>query len=175
MNQAYRMNASAQNSRLGYVSTIKEFVAPPTVVWQALLFYEEVTLAPPFFLRWLLPVPQGTTGCKAIVGGEVTCSYLRGYLIKRVTAVVQRRRYAFEVTEQNLALRGIRLIGGEYNLQAVAPARTRVTLSTRYASPYRPTWLCAPLETAVCHSFHRHLLRAMRQNLIADLADAPAA
>ena len=168
------MHSSFPNSRLRLVTTSEDFPATPAIVWQALLFYEEVSVPPPFFLRWLLPVPLGTTGSKSTVGSEVKCRYAGGHLLKRVSAIVEMRRFAFDVIEQNLALRGVRVLGGEYNLYAVAPARTRVTLSTRYASPHRPDWLCARVEAAVCHCFHRHLLGAMRQNLVADVL-APAA
>ena len=169
------MYSSFPNSRLRLVTTREDFAATPAIVWQALLFYEEVSAAPPFFLRWLLPVPLGTAGSKSTVGSEVKCRYAGGHLLKRVSAIVEMRRFAFDVIEQNLALSGVRVLGGEYNLHAVAPARTRVTLSTRYASPHRPDWVCTRFEAAVCHCFHRHLLDAMRQNLIADvLASAVA-
>ena len=169
------MNTSVPNSRLGFVSTSEDFPVPSLLVWQALLFYEEVTLTPPFFLRWLLPSPLGTSGCKSIVGGEVTCWYFRGHLIKRVTAMSEARLYVFEVAEQSLSLRGVRLLGGEYRLSPVAPEVTRVTLSTRYSSPHRPAWLCARVESAICHCFHRHLLRAIRENLVLDLKELSAA
>ena len=168
------MHSLFPNSRLRIVSTSEDFPATSAIVWQTLLFYEEVSAAPPFFLRWLLPVPLGTVGSKSTVGSEVKCRYAGGHLLKRVSAIVEMRRFAFDVIEQNLALRGVRVLGGEYNLYAVAPARTRVTLSTRYVSPHRPDWLCAGVEAAVCHCFHRHLLGAMRQNLVADVL-APAA
>ena len=169
------MHSLFPNSRLRIVSTSEDFPATPAIIWQTLLFYEEVSAAPPFFLRWLLPAPLGTAGSKSTVGSEVKCRYAGGHLLKRVSAIVEMRRFAFDVIEQNLALRGVRVLGGEYNLHAVAPARTRVTLSTRYASPHRPDWVFARLEAAVCHCFHRHLLGAMRQNLIADVLASAAA
>jgi hypothetical protein len=169
------MHSLFPNSRLRLVNTSEDFPAAPAIVWQTLLFYEEVTAAPPFFLRWLLPVPLGTAGSKSTVGSEVKCRYAGGHLLKRVSAFIEMRRFAFDVIEQDLALRGVRLLGVEYNLHALAPRRTRVTLSTRYASPHRPDWVCARLEATVCHCFHRHLLSAMRQNLVAErLASAAA-
>ena len=169
------MHSSFPNARLRLVSTSEHFPTTPAIVWQTLLFYEEVIAPPPFFLRWLLPVPLGTAGSKAIVGGEVKCRYDGGHLLKRVSAIVEMRRFAFDVIEQNLPLCGVRVLGGEYNLRAVAPARTHVTLSTRYASSHRPDWVCARFEAAVCHCFHRHLLGAMRRNLVADVLASPAA
>jgi hypothetical protein len=169
------MHSSFPNSRPRLVRTSEDFAATPAIVWQTLLFYEEVSGAPPFLLRWLLPVPLGTAGSKSSVGSEVKCRYAGGHLLKRVSAVVEMRRFAFDVIEQNLALGGVRLLGGEYNLHAVAPARTRLTLSTRYVSPHRPDWVCARFEAAVCHCFHRHLLGAMRQNLVAHVLASAAA
>jgi hypothetical protein len=169
------MHSSFPKSRLRLVSTSADFPATPAIVWQTLLFYEEVSAAPPFFLRWLLPVPIGTVGSKSTVGSEVKCRYAGGHLLKRVSAIMEMRCFAFDVIEQNLALSGVRVLGGEYNLHAVTRARTRVTLSTRYASPHRPDWVCGRFEAAVCHCFHRHLLGAMRQNLVAHvLASAMA-
>jgi hypothetical protein len=169
------MHSSLPNSHLRFVSTSEDFPARPAIVWQTLLFYEEVTATPPFFLRWIFPVPLGTAGSKSSVGSEVKCRYTDGHLLKRVSAIVEMRRFAFDVIEQNLALSGVRVLGGEYNLHAVAPARTRVTLSTRYASPHRPHWVCARLEAVLCHYFHRHLLGAMRQNLVANALVSAAA
>jgi hypothetical protein len=168
------MHFSFPNSRLRFVSTSEDFPAAPPIVWHMLLFYEEVIAPPPFFLRWVLPVPIGTSGSKSTVGSEIKCRYAGGHLLKRVSAVVERRRFAFDVIEQNLALRGLRLLGGEYNLHAVASGRTRVTLSTRYVSPYRPDWVCGRLEAAICHCFHGHLLSAMRQNLVAHVLASAA-
>lgn len=170
------MNISLPKYRIGFVTTTEDFPAPLASVWQALLFYEEVGIAPPFLLRWLLPVPLGICGSQTETetGSELTCRYAGGYLRKRVTEIAEMRRFAFDVVEQNLALRGVRLLGGEYNFQSLAPERTRVALSTRYASPHRPGWLCARLEAALCHCFHRHLLAAMRERL-ATIAPSPAA
>ncbi len=169
------MNVSNPNSRLGFVSTSEDFLAPTTLVWERLLFYEEVTLTPPFFLQWLLPAPLATSGCKSIVGGEVKCWYVQGHLIKRVTEMIESRRYGFEVTEQNLALRGVRLLGGEYGLRAVSPKLTRVTLSNALRQS-------APAGVALCTRRSRYLpllssspSGALRQNLVFDLEKASAA
>jgi hypothetical protein len=129
------------------------------------MFYEEIAEDRPFLLRRFLPTPIETRGCKSTVGGEVKCQYMGGHLVKRVTHIIRERTYAFEVIEQNLALRGIRLLGGDYTLRMMAKDCTRVALATRYASPNCPRLLFARLEAAVCHSFHHYILSAMRSNL----------
>jgi hypothetical protein len=129
------------------------------------MFYEEVAKEPPFFLRRFLPTPIGTEGCKSEVGSHVKCRYVDGHLLKRVTHIVRGHNYAFEIIEQNLALRGIRVLGGDYTLRKLSEVRTRVALATRYASPNYPRWLFRRLEAAVCHSFHHYILSAMRSKL----------
>ncbi len=118
-----------------------------------------------FFCAVSFRLRSALEGCKSEVGSDVKCRYVGGHLLKRVTRIVRRQNYAFEVVEQNLALGGIRLLGGDYTLRMIAKDRTRVALATHYASPNCPRWLFGRLEAAVCHSFHRYILSAMRSNL----------
>lgn len=148
------------------IVTQMKFAATADQVWQRLMFYEQLDQRPPFHLRMLLPVPIKTIGDKSHVGDEARCLYEGGHLIKRVTEIEPNKRYAFEVTEQELELGGgMRLSGGEYVLEESSPGTTEVKLSTRYQSPRQPRWLWQPIEAAVCHSFHRHILRAMRRSV----------
>ena len=149
------------------VTTCQDFFAPADAVWDALMFYEEIAEDRPFLLRRFLPTPIGTQGCKSEVGSEVKCRYVGGHLLKRVTRMVRGHSYAFEVVEQNLALGGIRLLGGDYTLCMTSKDRTRVALATHYESPNCPRWLFGRLEATVCHSFHHHILSAMRRNISA--------
>jgi len=84
------------------------------------MFYEDVATERPFVLRRFLPTPIGTQGCKSTVGGDVKCRYEGGHLVKRVTRIIRGHNYAFEIVEQNLALGGIRLLGGDYRLRIVS-------------------------------------------------------
>jgi len=132
-------------------------------VWRQLMFYEQIAARPALALRLLLPTPIGSVGRTAAVGDEARCLYEGGHLVKRVTRIDPGRSYTFEIAEQALALRGgIRLLGGEYALRALDGRRVEVTLVTRYASTCRPRCLWRPVEAAVCHAFHRHILSAMR-------------
>jgi len=147
------------------VTTCQDFFATADAVWDALMFYEEIAEDRPFLLRRFLPTPIGTQGCKSQVGSDVKCRYVGGHLLKRVTHIVRGQNYAFEIVEQDLALGGIRLLGGDYTLRVLSEDCTRVALATHYASPNRPRWLFGRVEAAVCHSFHRYILSAMRSNL----------
>jgi hypothetical protein len=150
-------------SSLISVVTVMNFAASAEVVWENLMFYEQIEKRAPWLLRLLLPVPLRTEGRPRVVGDEIRCLYRGGYLIKRVTRMTQKSNYAFDVIEQSLALGGgIRLAGGSYALHALPGGRTEVALETLHESSNRPRWLCQWIEARVCHLFHRHILGAMR-------------
>jgi hypothetical protein len=162
---ATQIDSSRSREYSASVTTCQDFFAAPDAVWDALMFYEEITEDRPFLLRRFLPTPIGSQGCKSTIGGDVKCQYVGGHLVKRVTHIIAKRSYAFEIVEQNLALRGIRLLGGDYTLHVHSEHCTRVALATHYASLNCPRWVFGCLEAAVCHSFHRYILSAMRSRL----------
>ena len=146
------------------VVTRMSFAATPEQVWKGMMFYEQIIDRPPVLLRLLLPVPTGTEGRRSRVGDITRCLYEHGSLLKRVTAIDRGRRYDFIVSEQNLFVGGgMRRLGGCYTLRRIQNGRTEVSLTTGYVSPKRPRWFWQPIEAAVCHAFHRHILRAMRR------------
>jgi len=155
-------------AHIGSASVVTRMTLPasPQQVWEALMFYELIGKRPPFLLRLLLPLPIRTDGRKSQVGDEVKCHYADGHLLKRVIRVSRGSQYVFEVVEQELKVGdGIRLLGGCYELRQLPGDKTEVALETRYVSTNRPRWLCRRIEAAVCHSFHRYILRAVRNNL----------
>ncbi|HYB54230.1 MAG TPA: hypothetical protein VEG84_10210 [Thermoanaerobaculia bacterium] len=135
---------------------------PPEKLWNDLMFYEQVPDPPPLLLRLLLPAPERAERCGSDVGDETRCVYKTGYLIKRLVEVDRERYCRFDVVEQALKMPGkIRLIGGSYTLRALSDGATRIQAETRYVSLRRPSWLWRPIEAAVCHAFHRHILAAI--------------
>jgi hypothetical protein len=145
-------------------------------VWRSLVFYEGIDSVPPLYLRLLLPAPIRTEGAKSAVGDVATCLYRGGYLLKRVTRIDVDRLYEFTVDEQHLPIGGgIRLTGGSYALRDLGPGCTDLAITTRYVNGHRPRWLVAPVEAAVCHVFHRHLLSAIKTKaeMAAELVTAP--
>jgi hypothetical protein len=162
---AVKLELSCCQDNTASVTTCRDFFAASDAVWDALMFYEEITEDRPFLLRRFLPTPIGTQGCKSQVGSDVKCRYVGGHLVKRVTRIVRGQNYAFEIVEQNLALGGIKLLGGDYTLRVPSKDRTRVALTTHYASPHCPRWLFSRFEAPVCHSFHRYILSAMQSKI----------
>jgi hypothetical protein len=154
----------ARQSR-SIVTRIK-FATSPERVWGGLMFYEQIEERPPLHLRLLLPLPIGTENSKSRVGDEVKCLYEGGHLLKRITRIDVGHHYGFDVVEQSLAIGGgLALSGGCYTLRELPSGNTEVAVTTRYASVRRPRWLWKPIEAAVCHMFHRHLLSAMRRKV----------
>ncbi len=144
------------------IVTRRNFATSPGQVWNVLMFYEEIEVRPPLLLRLLLPMPIRTEGSKRAVGDVATCLYEGGHLRKRVTHVEPGKYYGFEVVEQHLAVgNGLMLTGGCYALRELPSQATEVAVTTHYRSRRRPRWLWKPIEAAVCHLFHRHLLNAM--------------
>ncbi len=148
------------------IVTRMNFAAAPAQVWDVLMFYEEIEVPPPLLLRLLLPLPVRTEGPKRAVGDVAMCLYEGGHLRKRVTHIEPGSYYGFEVVEQHLAVGdGLLLTGGCYALRELPSRGTAVAVTTRYVSRKRPGWLWKPIEAAVCHMFHRHLLRSMRHRI----------
>jgi len=144
------------------VVTRRKIAVSPIEAWRRLLFFEDVADRPPLPLRILLPSPIRTEGRKTELGDEARCLYTSGYLRKRVTRIDEGHLYGFEIVEQALDVgHGIRLLGGCYELRGLPDGATVVALETRYESPRRPGWIWGPIETAVCHLFHQHLLAAI--------------
>ena len=145
------------------VVTRMHVAATPAQVWSSLVFYEGIEEPPPLYLRLLLPRPIRTQGSKSAVGDQATCLYQGGHLLKRVTKIDLNRQYEFTVTEQNLGIGGsVRLSGGCYSLRELSERDTELSITTRYTSRNRPRWLVQPVEEAVCHMFHRHLLGSIK-------------
>jgi hypothetical protein len=146
-----------------------KFAASPERVWNGMMFYEQIEHRPPLHLRLLLPVPVGTDKVKSTVGEVVRCAYEGGHLLKRLTKIDPQRHYGFDVVEQMLTIGGgLTLSGGGYTLRELPGGNTEVAVTTRYVGGRRPDWFWKPIEAAVCHMFHRHLLAAMRRKVESD-------
>lgn len=163
------MRSRRERASPSIVVTRMKIAVSPIEAWRRLLFFEDVADRPPLPLRILLPSPIRTEGRKTEVGDEARCLYTGGYLLKRVTRIDEGRLYGFDIIEQAIDVgRGIRLLGGGYELRGLTDGATVVALETRYESPRRPWWIWGPIEAAVCHLFHRHLLAAIRRRSSAE-------
>jgi hypothetical protein len=156
---------SARTAPIATITTAIPLAATPAQVWPRLMLYEQLEHPLPLPLRLVLPTPVRTLGGNARVGDEAWCLYRGGHLVKRITALDARHRYAYDVTEQRLDLGGnTRLIGGAYELDEPFPGVTMLTATTSYLSERRPRWLWQPVEAAVCHALHREVLHAVGRN-----------
>jgi len=156
----------ASETRPVAIVTRMDFAASPAQVWEGLVLYEEIGERPPLHLRLLLPVPIRSEGEISEVGDEAKCLYEGGHLLKRIMRIERGGLYEFEIAEQALSVGGgMRLSGGCYTLRERPDGRTDVAIETRYVSSRWPRWFWRPLESMVCHWFHRYLLGSMRRKI----------
>jgi hypothetical protein len=145
------------------VSTSATFPASPHQAWQAMLFYEQVRHPPPFLLTLALPRPLRSEGDKSRVGNVVHCVYQKGYLVKKITQVVEDRILGFQVVEQHLHFEhDVTLLDGSFILEPVDSSHVRVVLTTRYRRRLRPAFVWQPMEREVIRTMHEHVLEGMR-------------
>lgn len=148
------------------VQTTFVFNSSPEMVWNELIFYENIKKRKPFLFRLLLPIPIRNEGNVSIVGDETLCLYNGGHLRKRLTEIIENELYKFEITEQTLSIKlGIKLSGGFYKLQRLPNSKTEVTAVTNYSSLMLPRWFWKPIEISVCHWFHKYLLNSINKNI----------
>lgn len=155
----------AGNSAKEAVATGIRFRASPEVVWNHIMFYEEVPHRPALLLRLLLPSPIRTDGDKSHVGATVRCIYEGGDLVKRITGIDAPHLLQFEVIEQRLGIeRCLLTYGGSYRIEARADD-SEVVLVTDYDAYLRPRRLWRPLEKLLLRHLHLHILRGIGAEL----------
>ena len=94
------------------------------------------------------------------------------YLQKRITAAEPPRLVRFDVLVQRLGVEDcIAMTGGSYEMRG-AGSGAECVLTTRYRGHLRPRWLWRPLEHALAHRVHRHILGGMREALSASVRTA---
>lgn len=138
--------------------------------WSSIAFYEELLCPLPFLLRLAVPEPLGVEGKKTGVGSEVYCVYRLGHLRKRVTQMDPPHTLRFEVSEQDLGIEnGLRAMNGYYLLEPVSEG-CRIRVGTHYESRMHPRWLWKPIEQALLHALHSHILENMKHSALRTLA-----
>ena len=147
----------------GSVQTKLHITASPETVWKQILFYEEISATPPLLLRALIPRPLHTSGDKTTPGSTILCTYRRGHLLKRITALDPSRLIEFEIIAQKLGIEScVTARSGSYRIRRTARG-AEVSLTTNYQSHLHPRPLFRPLERFAIHQLHRHILSGMRK------------
>lgn len=147
------------------ITTERVIAAPLNVVWDSMVFYEEVTHTPPLILRIGLARPLYTRGASSAVGDVKTCVYNKGRITKQVTLVERGRLLAFDVIEQHIGYeRDVRLTGGSFAFAPIDEHRTKVALTTEYEPRLAPRFAWRPFERLAVHTLHGHVIEGMRRN-----------
>lgn len=127
--------------------------------WANAKFYEQIDQPPPPLLfRLGAPRPLHTQGTLDAVGSTQVCVYEHGSVTKRLTRRDAPTHLSFNVIEQDIGFdRSVRLRSGSFAFEAVAPERTRVTLTTEYEPLLQPRWCWQPFERLIVHTLHDHI------------------
>lgn len=148
--------------------------ATPQEAWDAIMFYEDVSHAPPWILHLALPKPIRSEGDKSREGGDVKCFYDRGFLAKRITRREEPRLLAFDVTEQRLLVEhDVALRDGSFEIEPTSDGKSVIRLTTNYEPKLRPRFVWSLFEQHVIHKLHGHVLEGMRRQ--AENSQAPPA
>jgi hypothetical protein len=151
-----------RSARREAVTTTFRLDVPRELAWTGLRFYEDIPTRPSPLLRLILPTPVRSEGQKLQPGGVVRCTYEGGHLIKRVTLAEPPGFLRFEVLEQDLGIEHcISLAEGSYEIRDDGTG-CQVLLTTAYRGHLRPRFLWRPVERALAHAVHLHILRGMR-------------
>jgi hypothetical protein len=138
--------------------------ATPEEAWKAIMFYEDVEHSPPWLLHLALPKPIRSQGHKQKPGEVVTCFYNCGEIKKRISAVEQPRRLAFDVVSVQMRSENYaNLKDGSFEIVPLGQRQSRITLTTRFERKLRPAILWEPIERRVIHTLHGHVLEGMRR------------
>jgi hypothetical protein len=162
-----------RRQEIAIVQTSLTVDATPAEAWNAIMFYEDVEHPPPWLLHLALPQPIRSEGNKQKEGEIVRCFYNCGTISKRISRVEPERRLSFEVVEAVMRSENYaNLKDGSFEIEPDGPARSRITLTTRYERKLRPAWVWEPIERKVIHTLHGHVLEGMRRKAQAQKPDS---
>ncbi len=142
-------------------STAANVAVPVHVAWKRHLFAEGIPPAEggPYRLGLVHPVAVGGS---TTAGGTFVSRFTKGATAVRITRRVEDRELDWTfVTQDHIEDIAIRLLDGRMTFDALNPADTRVTVSTRYQPLMTPRWCWRPLERWAGDATHRQVLSAM--------------
>jgi uncharacterized protein YndB with AHSA1/START domain len=152
------LEGPAKPGSLETVTTQVTISEPPATVWNALMYYEEVTHPPPWILRVGLARPTATQGWSRKVGETRKCLYNKGWITKRVTQVTSNHSLHFDIVEQHIGYeRDVRLTGGSFVLSPTSDGATLLTMTTHYQPLLGPRWGWAWAEHLAVGILHEYV------------------
>lgn len=141
--------------------------AAPELLWERILFYEDVPGSPPLLLARILS-PIGTKGDKSQLGASIECRYREGSLVKRITIIEEPYSICFDVTQQRLGIENCAITrSGSYRISR-SGSGSEIMLTTNYTAFLHPRWLWLPIESLAVHQLHGHILEGIRKMVAAE-------
>jgi hypothetical protein len=143
------------------VTTSHVVALPLEEAWSRKIFKDGTTPPPPALMNFGLPHPQETRGSSQ-VGRLKRARMSKGELEVRITQRVELRLLAYEFVGQNhVEDRAIKLLDGRFEVEAIDPTHTRVTISSHYQPLMTPRWYWRPFELMSGKSVHGYIVEEM--------------
>lgn len=159
------------------VMTSIDIDAPAPAVWRHVVSFEEITGAPPWYLRTGLAYPLRARIEGTGVGAVRHCEFTTGAFVEPITVWDEPRVLAFDVASQPAPLREwspysrvlaphldgfFRTSHGEFRLIAAGPGRTRLEGRTWYVLRMAPSLYWNVIADSILHAIHQRVLEHVK-------------
>jgi uncharacterized membrane protein YhaH (DUF805 family) len=156
------------------VTSTVDIAAPPSVVWQHVIAFPDITDEPEWLFRWGIACPQGARITGSGVGATRECIFTTGTFVEPITTWDAPRRLAFDVRDQPAPMfelspyrdlhpphldNAFRSTRGELELVDLGDGHTRLVGRTWYTLNIRPLEYWTLWTDWLIHRIHLRVLR----------------
>jgi uncharacterized membrane protein YhaH (DUF805 family) len=160
------------------VVTSIDVAAPPAVVWNRVVKFDEIQERPAWYFRAGIAYPISATIAGSGPGAIRRCEFSTGAFVEPITVWDEPRRLAFDVVEQPPPLRELSIYSnvyaphingyfsstrGEFRLIPVAGGHTRLEGHTWYSVAIYPQGYWRATSEILLHQIHLRVLRQVKR------------
>jgi len=160
------------------VVTSIDVAAPPAVVWNRVVKFDEIREQPAWYFRAGIAYPLRATIAGTGPGAIRRCEFSTGAFVEPITVWDEPRRLAFDVVEQPPPLRELSIYSkvyaphikgyfsssrGEFRLIATAAGHTRLEGHTWYSVAIYPQGYWRATSEVLLHQIHLRVLRQVKR------------
>lgn len=160
------------------VVTSIDVAAPPAVVWNRVVKFDEIRERPAWYFRAGIAYPMSATIAGSGPGAIRRCEFSTGAFVEPITVWDEPRRLAFDVVEQPPPLRELSIYSnvyaphikgyfnssrGEFRLIPAAGGHTRLEGHTWYSVAIYPQGYWRAMSEVLLHQIHLRVLRQVKR------------
>jgi uncharacterized membrane protein YhaH (DUF805 family) len=160
------------------VVTSVDVAAPPAVVWNRVVKFDEIQERPAWYFRAGIAYPIRATIAGSGPGAIRRCEFSTGAFVEPITVWDEPRRLAFDVVEQPPPLRELSIYSkvyaphingyfsssrGEFRLIPIAGGHTRLEGHTWYSVAVYPQGYWRATSEVLLHQIHLRVLRQVKR------------